>query len=110
MRRTSVTVQWLTLMIAAGCAPATALQPTAATCNAQAIVRLNVQFGAAADATLRQIAAVHQAKFDTVMQLGDRMYRVLLRSDTTDCASLIDRLNGDERVEYATLDQRKRPH
>lgn len=97
-------------MLAAGCMPATALQPAAATCNAQAIVRLNVQFGAAADATLRQVAVANQAKFDTVMQSGDRIYRVLLRSDTTDCATLIDRLNGDERVEYATLDQRRRPH
>lgn len=111
MRPFSVVVQWFGLMLALGCtAPIESPQRGDSACSARVIIRVNETYRAVDDVVLRQIAEHQRLDFDSVTQLGDHVYRVLLRSDSEDCAGLMTRLNRDERVKYATLDERKRPH
>lgn len=110
MSRLAIVIQGLGLLLTAGCTAPSAAPNTEPSCNARAMLRIHATTAATDDAMLRQIAEMQRLGIDSVMQLGDHLYRVSLRSDREDCATLIARLNRDERVKYAVLDERKRPH
>lgn len=109
--RILATVRLCSLMaLVASCAnqsPA-AVNTDSTACTVRAILRLK-EPGAATDIeVLNKVAEIQQLQFDSVTQLGDGLYRVLVRSQGQNCATVLTRLNADPRIAYAGIDERKR--
>jgi hypothetical protein len=95
---------------AAGCTTLnrTAAETSSSACTLRAILRIKEQAGAADAEILNKVAEMQQIRLDSVTQLGDRLYRVLVRSENPDCVQVLTRLNEDPRLAYASADERKR--
>lgn len=111
--RISTAVQLCSVIaLAAACTTAEKLPAAAATeasgCTVRAILRLKEPGNSTDIDVLNKVAEAQEVQLDSVTQLGDRLYRVLLRSSGQDCATVLTRLNADPKIAYATMDKRKR--